>query len=127
MAWLKNAARNMTAGMIAFVLFFGALESLVHLVYWVRNSFVSYVPLPYVVGNDYGPVPPWLDSQLILAPDKSLIWRQRPNLARRYVDLFRPIDTDEERLALFRRLTRLKVSKRTSRILTSSSRGLVSA
>src|SRR5262249_8761642 len=44
MAWLKNAARNVTAGMIAFVLFFGTLESLAHVVYGVRNSFVSYVP-----------------------------------------------------------------------------------
>src|SRR5262249_13930799 len=104
MVWLKTAARTLPAGMIAFVLFFGTLESLVHVVYWARNSFVSYVPLPYAV-RDYGPVPPWLNSQLILAPEKSLIWRQRPNLARRYVDIFRPIDTDEERLALFRRFS----------------------
>src|SRR5262249_57200426 len=55
MAWLKNAALNVAAGMIVFVFFFGTLESLVRVVYWVRNSLVSYVPLPYAV-RDYGPV-----------------------------------------------------------------------
>src|SRR5262249_13876665 len=32
-------------------------------------------------------------------------WRNRPSLQRRYVDIFRPIHTDEERLALFRRFS----------------------
>jgi len=46
-----------------------------------------------------------MDKLLILAPDKDLIWRNRPNLTRRYVDIFRPIHRDEERLALFRRFS----------------------
>ncbi len=66
---------------------------------------VTHVPLPYVIGHDYGPVPPWLDSLLILGPDEDLIWKNRPSLRRRYVDLFRPAQSEKERLALLRRFT----------------------
>ena len=45
---------------------------------WGRNALVRYVPLPYTVGDDYGPIPPWLDNFLILRPDDALIWRNIP-------------------------------------------------
>jgi lysophospholipase L1-like esterase len=91
-------------GRLAFVtaLVLAALEGLVGVTFNVRNAFVTHVPLPYVIGHEYGPTPPWLEELLILAPDSSLIWRNRPNLSRRYVDIFRPMRSDDERRALFR-------------------------
>lgn len=85
------------------IVFFGVVECLLRVVYSGRNSMVTYVPLPYLIGHDYGPIPPWLDSLLILAPDEALIWKNRPNLYRRYVDIFSPAHTDAERISLFRR------------------------
>lgn len=99
----QSRARALGAGLALTVVLFGAVELSIRVVYWARNTRVHSVPLPYVIGHDYGPVPPWMDGLLILAPDKELIWRNRPSLKRRYVNIFRPIHTDEERLALFRR------------------------
>ena len=48
------------------------------------------VPLPYALGDEYGPVPPWLDRLMILVPDSTLIWRSLPNVHRTYVDIFSP-------------------------------------
>jgi len=85
---------------IVFVLI---VEGGLRLVYAARNAFVRYVPLPYVVGDDYGPIPPWLDSMLILKPDPVLIWRNTPNAERAYVDIFTPVWRDADRLKLLRR------------------------
>jgi lysophospholipase L1-like esterase len=95
---VKRAAQIAAATLIALV----ALEGVIRLTYGVRNAFVTHVPLPYVIGHDYGPIPPWLENVLILAPDPMLIWRNRPNLSRRYVDIFRPARNDDQRRALFR-------------------------
>lgn len=102
---LETLTRNVVAGVTATLLLFGALECLIRGAYWVRSASVTAVPLPYVIGHDYGPVPPWLEGLLILAPDRDLIWKNRPNLTRRYVDIFRPVNSDGERLALFRRFS----------------------
>src|SRR4051812_49686912 len=64
---------------------------------------VQRVPLPYSVGDDYGPTPPWLDRMLILVPDNRLIWRNLPNVRRTYVDIFSPAPTEASRTALLRR------------------------
>src|SRR5262249_47216425 len=72
-------------------------------VYAGRNALVEYVPLPYVVGDDYGPIPPWLDNMLILKPDPVLIWRNTPNARRAYVDIFTPVWSDADRVKLLRR------------------------
>src|SRR4051812_50026976 len=65
---------------------------------------VQRVPLPYSVGDDYGPTPPWLDRMLILVPDNRLIWRNLPNVRRTYVDIFSPAPTEASRTALLRRV-----------------------
>jgi lysophospholipase L1-like esterase len=97
MRHLKRAARVVAITLMVLV----AAEGVIRLTYAARNAFVSHVPLPYVIGHDYGPIPPWLEDVLILAPDRTLIWRNRPNLSRRYVDIFRPARSDDERRALF--------------------------
>ncbi len=85
------------------LLFFAVVEIVLRAGYAGRNAFVTYVPLPYVVGDDYGPIPPWLDNLLILRPDPVLIWRNIPNARRNYVDIFAPVWRDSDRTALLRR------------------------
>jgi lysophospholipase L1-like esterase len=85
------------------VIFFLLIEIVLRAAYLGRNSLVKYVPLPYVVGDDYGPIPPWLDNLLILRPDDALIWKNIPNARRAYVDIFTPVWSDDERITLLRR------------------------
>src|SRR5579872_2348744 len=91
--------------LVTTLIFFVVLEVSLRVVYAVRNVFVHYVPLPYVVGDDYGPIPPWLDNMVILHPDPVLIWKNTPNARRNYVDIFTPVWRDSDRIALLRRFT----------------------
>jgi len=95
---------------VTTVVFFLLVEIALRAVYVARNSVVEYVPLPYVVGDDYGPIPPWLDNLLILKPDNALIWKNLPNARRAYVDIFTPVWRDSDRMALAPPSTRCKVS-----------------
>jgi lysophospholipase L1-like esterase len=85
------------------IVFFLVAELVLRAAYFARNSLVEYVPLPYVVGDDYGPIPPWLDKLLILKPDDALIWKNLPNARRAYVDIFTPVREDRDRMELLRR------------------------
>ncbi len=87
------------------IVFFFLMELVLRAAYVGRNSLVRYVPLPYTVGDDYGPIPPWLDNLLILRPDDALIWRNIPNARRAYVDIFAPVWSDADRVALLRRFS----------------------
>jgi GDSL-like Lipase/Acylhydrolase family len=98
-----RVVRVIGKGVATTLIFFALVEVALRAVYIGRNAFVSYVPLPYVVGDDYGPIPPWLDNLLILRPDPSLIWRNIPNAQRNYVDIFTPVWRDSDRMALLRR------------------------
>ena len=84
-------------------IFFAIAELGLRGAYAIRAAFVHRVPLPYSVGDDYGPVPPWLDNMMILVPDDRLIWRNLPNVRRTYVDIFSPAPTAAARTALLRR------------------------
>ena len=77
-------------------------ELSLHLVYAIRNALVTRVPLPYVMGGQYGPVPPWIDGLRMLEPDLALIWKGRPDLRRTYVDVFGPVDTGADRTSILR-------------------------
>ncbi|HMF94635.1 MAG TPA: SGNH/GDSL hydrolase family protein [Vicinamibacterales bacterium] len=85
------------------ILFFVFAEAGLRATYTVRNAMVRRIPLPYSVGDDYGPTPPWLDRLLILVPDDRLIWRNTPNVRRTYVDIFGPAPNEASRVALLRR------------------------
>ncbi len=87
---------------MAALVLFAAAEGLLRVAYFIRNSTVASIPLPYVVGQDYGPLPPWLDALRLLEPDKALTWRNRPNLRRTYIDVFSPVRTEDERRSLLR-------------------------
>jgi hypothetical protein len=62
-----------------------------------------YVPLPYVFGDAYGPLPPWLDRLQFLRSDPQLIWRNQPNIDRVYLDVFSPVRFERDRIRLLRR------------------------
>jgi len=96
---MKAIAKALTTTVIFFLL----LEVGVRSAYFVRNAMIRYVPLPYAVGDDYGPMPPWLDSLEILENDSTLIWKTRPNVQQTYLDVFSPVQTQQDRIALLRR------------------------
>ena len=87
-------------GLGATLLVFAILETLLRLAYFARNLMVTEVPLPYVFGYDYGPIPPWLDGLRMLEADKALIWKNRPNIQRKYIDVFSPAHSEQEKTAL---------------------------
>jgi lysophospholipase L1-like esterase len=99
--------RRVTAAILKSCLttaiFFAVAELGLRGAYALRAGFVHRVPLPYSVGDDYGPVPPWLDNMMILVPDERLIWRNLPNVRRTYVDIFSPAPNAAARTALLRR------------------------
>jgi len=95
--------RVIAKSVITTLIFFVIVEIALRVAYSGRNALVTYVPLPYVVGDDYGPIPPWLDNLLILRPDPLLIWKNIPNAHRNYVDIFTPVWRDSDRTALLRR------------------------
>jgi len=98
-----RALRTIGKAILTTVIFFLIVELGLRAAYAGRNAFVRYIPLPYVVGDNYGPIPPWLDNLLILRPDPELIWRNIPNARRAYVDIFTPVWADADRTALLRR------------------------
>jgi len=98
-----RALRVLGKALVTTVVFFVLVEVALGAAYAGRNALVTYVPLPYVVGDDYGPMPPWLDNLLILRPDPVLIWSNIPNARRAYVDIFTPVWSDDDRMSLLRR------------------------
>jgi lysophospholipase L1-like esterase len=100
---MRALITGIVKGLVTTVIFFGVCEGCLRIVYAARSAMVRRVPLPYSVGDDYGPVPPWLDRMMILVPDDRLIWRNLPRVRRTYVDIFSPAPTAEARTALLRR------------------------
>ena len=98
-----RALRVLGKATLTTVVFFLLVEVALRAAYAGRTALVRYVPLPYVVGDDYGPIPPWLDNLLILRPDPALIWKNIPDARRAYVDIFAPVRADRDRIALLRR------------------------
>src|SRR5580765_4556800 len=96
---MRPFAKGLTTTLIFFLLIEVGLRS----AYFVRNSMVRYVPLPYAIGNDYGPVPPWNDALDLLKGDSALIWKNEPSARRTYLDVFSPVRTAQDRIDLLRR------------------------
>ncbi len=95
---LKELSKTIGATLVVFAV----VESLLRVAYFIRNSMAAYVALPYVIGNDYGPIPPWVDGLRILEPDEALFWKNRANLRRKYIDIFTPVHSQEERTSFLR-------------------------
>ncbi|HZR21964.1 MAG TPA: GDSL-type esterase/lipase family protein [Vicinamibacterales bacterium] len=102
---MRRVALVLIKSLITTVIFFVIVEVALRGVYNVRNAFVRLVPLPYSVGDEYGPIPPWLDRMMILVPDEVTIWHFAPNVRRTYLDIFAPVHTANDRSALLRRFS----------------------
>lgn len=100
---MTGFAKGVLKSLVTTLIFFAVSEASLRTVYAIRNAFVRRVPLPYALGDQYGPIPPWLDRLLILEPDDTLIWKSAPHVHRTYVDIFSPVRTENDRLALLRR------------------------
>jgi lysophospholipase L1-like esterase len=90
-AW-KEAAKTIAAMCLVFAL----IEILIRVSYLVRTYAVDYIPLPYVIAGDYGPVPPWQDGRGLIRPDPVLVWRGQPDFRQKFVDVFNPVNTEDE-------------------------------
>jgi lysophospholipase L1-like esterase len=99
----RQLVAGFAAGLVATILALAVGEAGLRVTYLVRSSLVGAIPLPYVVGHAYGPSPPWADRVRLLEPDEILIWRMRPGIQRRYVDVFSPVHVEEDRVAIHRR------------------------
>jgi lysophospholipase L1-like esterase len=98
----KAAFNDAAKGLVIAMVFFASVEALVKIAYSARNLLVPYIPLVYATGDQYI-VPPWLEGFRLLEEDKTFIWKNRPNVRRRYVDIYSPSHTEEERRSLERR------------------------
>ena len=99
----NNVFKEIAKGLLVTVVGFVILEALLRIAYFSRNWMVTEIPVSYVFGDDHGPIPPWLDGLRILEPDKVLIWKNRPNIQRRYIDVFIPAHSEREKTAILRR------------------------
>jgi lysophospholipase L1-like esterase len=100
-----SANQALRQGLAATVIFFALLETFVRVAYFVRSAFVEVVPVPYRLGDDYGPTPPWIDRDRVLEPDDRLLWRNRSGARVTYAGLFLPFASEEERAALTQRFS----------------------
>jgi lysophospholipase L1-like esterase len=95
--------RGLARSCLTTIIFFSVAEAGLRATYAARNALVRRIPLPYALGDEYGPIPPWLDRLLILVPDDALIWHEVPHARRTYVDVFSPVFSADDRSALLRR------------------------
>src|SRR5579862_957835 len=102
---MRSLATVLAKSLTTTLVFLVVAELLIRGAYAVRNSVVEFIPLPYALGDDYGPIPPWLDRLLILASDDRLLWKSTPNARRTYVDIFSPVRSGADRIALLRRFS----------------------
>ena len=80
------------------------IEVGIRVVYAIRNWRAEYVAIPYMVRN-FGPPPPWANGQRILKPDDELMWRGRPHAQQKYLDLFCPMKSEDQRKAMLSRFS----------------------
>lgn len=98
----KPVLKESVKTVLAVVVVLGILEIAIRTSYAIRNSMVSYVVLPYTAAQDFGPVPPWVDDLRILEPDDELAWKNRHNVQRKYLDVYSPVESEQDRTALLR-------------------------
>jgi lysophospholipase L1-like esterase len=101
---MKNNSiiKNLMKFIISIIALLILLETLLIVAYFIRNSKIDYIALPYVIGHDYGPIPPWAKDLRLLEPDKSLIWKNRPGVERKYIDIFTPVHSHGDRMSYIR-------------------------
>jgi lysophospholipase L1-like esterase len=101
----KSPLRELLKSTLVMFAVLFAIEGGIRLTYFIRNSLVDYVAMPYVMAGDYGPTPPWIDGLRMRDDDPVLFWRGRPGFDQKYVNLFTPVTSDDERREVFRRFS----------------------
>ena len=81
---------------------FAVAESSVRMAYYVRNSMVEYIPLPYMLPRTEGPIPPWREQLSIVTRDEVMLRKYRPDSRRKYLTIFGPVDSVEQLRGIFR-------------------------
>jgi lysophospholipase L1-like esterase len=102
--FLKFIVRTVLPVVIGTIICLLIIEVGIRVAYGIRNSRVEYVMIPYMVRNS-GPVPPWSNGLRILEPDEELIWHGRPHAQQKYLDLFCPMKSEEQRKAMLSRFS----------------------
>ncbi len=90
-------------GILATIVFFALLESLIRITYYLRNSSLGVTVLPYAIQDEYGPIPPWIKQNSMFKGDYGLLWKGTPNFHRTYIDDFSPVRKNSDRYALIRK------------------------
>jgi lysophospholipase L1-like esterase len=98
----KNILKYFLHVIASTIVLFILIETLLRITYFIRNSTVDYVLLPYNAAQDFGPTPPWLDDLRILERDKDLLFRNRQNVRQKYMDVYSPVNVEEDRTKLIR-------------------------
>jgi lysophospholipase L1-like esterase len=99
---MKAALGDILKIMTATLFVFAISESFLRTAYYLRNSTIEHVVLPYNAAQDWGPIPPWMDGLRILERDEALSWKTRPNIHRSYLDVYSPVQVEEDRTRLLR-------------------------
>jgi len=96
----RRVLREFGTAVFVTLLFFVVSEAALRVVYFIRQSMVTHVPLIHTFGGNVGPDPPWNDNFRLIVSDDALVWRMRPNMRLKYVDLYAPVNTTEELASL---------------------------
>lgn len=86
----------------ASVVVFGLAEATVRGAYYVRNSMVEQIPLPYMLPRAEGPIPPWRDQVSIMIRDDVMLRKYKPDSRRKYLSIFGPAESVEQLRSIFR-------------------------
>jgi lysophospholipase L1-like esterase len=97
---LKRLLRDTLVMSLVTVALLAAIEGGLRLAYFIRNSAVDVVLLPYTAAQDWGVVPPWMDALRILERDPVLLWKNQPGVRRSYLDVYGPAHVESDRIAL---------------------------
>jgi lysophospholipase L1-like esterase len=101
---LRKLIKNICVVAIVTIVCLLLIEGGIRVAYRVRNSRVEYVMVPYMA-RSFGATPPWANGLRILDPDDELIWQGHPYARQTYLDLFCPMESEDDRKALLSRFS----------------------
>src|SRR5215831_15533408 len=96
----RRVLKEIATAVFVILVFFVVAEAALRVVYFIRQSMVTHVPLIHTFGGNVGPHPPWNANHRLIVSDDTLVWRMRPNVHRTYVDVYAPVNTIEELASL---------------------------
>jgi lysophospholipase L1-like esterase len=100
MTRFKRILRDVFVMSLITIALLAIIEGSLRLAYFLRNSAVDVVLLPYTAAQDWGVVPPWMDGLRILDRDPVLLWKNHPGAKRTYLDVYGPAHVESDRVAL---------------------------